>query len=246
MLIMNSPQFTTQNDDYTGDGIPPVPGWWQIEQTTDLANLCLCDGDVEPAIWNVFVRLYSIFQHAKSIPLTPTRLHDLTCFVIHRLLLSPPAVSETCTSILSDCVRCAIILYMLILQGPTYYTHISLLQNITARLALQLQKNAARPQPGVLDSWLVAIGLVASHGTSYHQLFRDKVRRLSKSLSFNTWEESFALMKSVLWLESPHIECIFQGYWDTALGDDCQLVTLNSTQIAASKTGSLGLTGACN
>ena len=238
MLIMGIPQFGTQDDEGFGDGISPIPEW-QIEQTTDLTDVPLAGIDVEPMVWNIFARLYNIFRRAKRIPLPPTRLHDLTCFVVHRLLPLPASPAES-GSIVSDCIRCAIILYMLILQGPTYYTHASLLHKITSRLRLNLS-DCAISAP--LNLWLVAIGLVASHGTSYYALFQAKVRSLSTSLGLETWEVSSVHIKRILWLDAPHIESIFQSHWDIALGHHCELVTLNSTQIAPYNSTNSGFVG---
>lgn len=232
---MGVPQFETQDDQGIGHGISPIHEW-QIDQTVDLARLPLSDVYVEPAVWNVFARLYNIFQRAERIPLLPTRLHDLTCFVVHRLLPLPTSPTETC----SDRIRCAIILYMLILQGPTYYTHASLLHKITTRLASQLSDGAILAP---LNVWLVAIGLVAAHGTPHYNLFQEKARCLSTSLGLETWETSSTHIKSILWLDAPHTESVFQSHWDIALGHHCPLVTFDAVQIAPFNSSSLGSIG---
>ncbi len=234
MLIIGTPQFDTQDDDGNGDGISPIPEWSAARSVDPTA---LSEEDVEPETWNLFARLYGIFHRANRTPLPLLRLHDLTCFVVHRLL-SPP-VSELPSSTLSDCIRCATILYMLILQGPIYYSHAAILYTTTARLLVQLQSRVPSKASGPLDLWLVAIGLVASHNTPSYGPFQSIVRSLSESLELQSWKEASPPAKSVLWLEAPHTEYVFQSHWDIALGHDCQLVTFGPAQIAPTKTKTL-------
>ena len=234
MLIIGVPQYETQNDDGSGDGISPIPEW---SVTRSIDPTALSEGDVAPDTWNVFTRLYGIFHRANRTPLPLLRLHDLTCFVVHRLL-SPPA-SELPSSTNSDSIRCATILYMLILQGPIYYSHAAIMYKTAARLLMQLQGRAPSQASGQLDSWLVAVGLVASHNTQSYEPFQDMVRSLSRVLGLQSWKEASSVVKSVLWLEAPHTEHVFQSHWDIALGHDCQLVTFGSAQIAPSNTSNL-------
>ncbi|ATY66024.1 Fungal transcriptional regulatory [Cordyceps militaris] len=214
MLIIGAPQFETQDEDGNGDGISPIPEW-SIPRFVEPS--ALSEADVEPETWNVFAHLYGIFHRANHTPLPLLRLHDLTSFVIHRLL-SPSSPSEPPPAPLrSDCVRCGTILYMLLLQGPIYYTHAAILRKTTARLVAQLP--AGGGASGALELWLVAVGLVASHDTpSYAAGQGPRI--------------------SVLWLEAPATEYVFQSHWDTALGHDCPLVTFGPVQIAPFVTSS--------
>ncbi|KAJ5553489.1 hypothetical protein N7494_002867 [Penicillium frequentans] len=89
MLIMGHPQFDTQDDVGLGDGIPCIPEW-QLDPTAlnDLSGFNNIDVDYD--VWNVFIRLRSVLERSQRMPFSPTQLHDLTCFVVHRLLLSTP------------------------------------------------------------------------------------------------------------------------------------------------------------
>ncbi|KAM0668146.1 hypothetical protein ACQRIU_001708 [Beauveria bassiana] len=229
MLIIGIPQFDTQDDQGNGDGVSPIPEW-SIPQTADPP--ALSEADLDPETWNVFSRLYGIFQRAKRAPLPLLRLHALTCFVVHRLLTptEPP-------SALSDCVRCAMVLYMLILQGPIYYPHAAIMHKTTAQLVTQLQDCARLRASSPLELWLVAIGLVASHGTPFNKVLQEEARVQSTFLGLHSWNDTSVLIKSVLWLEAPRMEMVFQSHWDMALGHDCPLVTFGSVQSAPFNDG---------
>ena len=171
MLIMGYPQFQTQDDWGTGDGIPPIPEW-QLDHVAhqDESGLDkMLDGNAE--VKNVFVRLRNIFQRAQTIPLEPTRLHDLTSFVIHRLLSTKPYSMDPPQPLLIECLRYAIILYMFILQGPTYYSH----EHMMIAMAIQLREQMQAfgdPEHQIDDAihiWLLAIGMVASTSTPEHE-----------------------------------------------------------------------------
>ncbi len=232
MIIMGYPQFETQCDDGTGDGLSAIPEW-RLEQNSSVEDLPEFDIDVTPGVRNVFIRLSFIFQRAKRTPLPPTRFHDLTCFVIHRLL-STPATTRRRESISSDCVRCAIILYMLLLQGPTYFTHASILSTVAARLVAELQQLETMPRVyGPVDLWLVAIGLTASHDTPYYELFRDKAKFLSGSLHLSSWREASVPIKTILWYDLPYNEHSFQNSWNLALGLECDAAISDPTSRGA-------------
>ncbi|KAM3522810.1 hypothetical protein MY4038_008450 [Beauveria bassiana] len=229
VITLATIEFDTQDDQGNGDGVSPIPEW-SIPQTADPP--ALSEADLDPETWNVFSRLYGIFQRAKRAPLPLLRLHALTCFVVHRLLTptEPP-------SALSDCVRCAMVLYMLILQGPIYYPHAAIMHKTTAQLVTQLQDCARLRAFSPLELWLVAIGLVASHGTPFNKVLQEEARVQSTFLGLHSWNDTSVLIKSVLWLEAPRMEMVFQSHWDMALGHDCPLVTFGSVQSAPFNDG---------
>ncbi|OAA62941.1 Fungal transcriptional regulatory protein [Cordyceps fumosorosea ARSEF 2679] len=235
MLITGVPQFDTQDDDGNGDGISPIPEWSATLSSEHLPT-ALSEADVAPETWNVFARLYGVFRRPHAPPLAPLRLHELTCFVVHRLL------SAESPSALSECVRCATILYMLILQGPIYYSHAAMQHRTAARLVAHLPASAAS---GPLRLWLVAVGLVAAHGAAspaVYEALREEVRALGAGSS---WAEVAADVKGVLWLESsaavaPHAERVFESHWDVALGRrGGQPAALGPAQIAPFEADSL-------
>lgn len=215
MLIMGHPQFETQDDFGIGDGIPPIPEW-RLELTDNCEGAYNIDAlEIDPAVQNVFVRLRNVIQRAQQIPFSTTQLHDLTCFVVHRLLLSSNT-SASQISPITECIRCAIILYMFIVQGPTYYSHAVISNTIVIRLAEHF-RYLAPPNRMIdsLDVWLVSIGMIASTGTAHHRVFVDRARNIASSLQLQSPYETLAHVKDVLWLENTHIEHLFQSHWDT-------------------------------
>ncbi|KAK0707318.1 hypothetical protein B0H67DRAFT_602680 [Lasiosphaeris hirsuta] len=197
MLIMCRPQFSTQDDVGIGDGIPPIPEW-QLDG--DPPGLYDTDSiDIDDRVKSVLTRLRRVFGRAQHTPLTSTRLHDLTCFVVHRLL------SAETPSPLTECVRHALILTMLTAQGPTYYSHGVMLDMILARF----KENMGRlgPTRGTVGVWLVATGAVASAGTAHHRWFMERERA-------GSWDDAFARIRSLLWAETLLSRDVFRAHWE--------------------------------
>ncbi|KAF7175007.1 hypothetical protein CNMCM7691_005475 [Aspergillus felis] len=220
LLVKGHPQFETQDDVGIGDGIPPIPEW-QLDITalpdciSELSSL-----HIDDSVWNVLIRLFSTFQRAQYTPFPPARLHDLTCFVIHRLLLSAPDMSSPQTSPVTECIRYAIILYMFTIQGPTYYSHAVILSMIVGRFMEHLTRLYSTPHvPGSLDLWLFSNGLVASSGTPLYQWFMERARALAAELQMSIWDDVLIRIKCILWLETARAEGIFQLHWDAILDD---------------------------
>lgn len=219
MLIMGFPQFETQDDMGIGDGIPPIPEWQLDAPALDQDILQGCGAFVDTQVENVFARLRNVFQRAQQVPLTPTKLHDLTCLVVHRLLSSSSTTIGTPPSPLSECIRCAIILYMLIIQGPTYYTHAAMSATIAGRLAMcHGQLESTLRVHGPLDVWCMAVGMVASAGTPSHGWFVEKARKVAEALRIQSWEGISDAVKRVLWLETTRGEDMFRAHWDVVWG----------------------------
>ncbi|KAM0273230.1 hypothetical protein ACHAQH_008366 [Verticillium albo-atrum] len=145
MLIMGHPQFDTQNDVGIGDGIPPIPEWQMESATLGDHLIDLSSYEIDDAVSNVINRLRNVFQKAQHAPFSTTRLHDLTCFVVHRLLLSKPDPSEASSSPLNECIRYATILYMFIIQGPTYYSHAVIMNEVIAGLIENYDRLGSSP-----------------------------------------------------------------------------------------------------
>ncbi|KAH6641342.1 hypothetical protein F5144DRAFT_563256 [Chaetomium tenue] len=212
MLIMGHPQFETQDDMGTGNGIPPTPEWQLslnaiLEAPSELTLL-----DIDEEVKEVFIRLRSVFQRAQQTPFTSTRLHDLAGFVIHRLLPSAQDMANE-TEPLTECVRYAIILYMFIMQGPTYFTHVVIFSHILGRFAGHLQRREQDTQDPI-DVWFLAVGMVASTGTPHYAWFRDTARAIAVPLQLGAWDDASIHIKSMLWLETRQGESIFRPHWD--------------------------------
>lgn len=236
MLIMGHPQFPTQDDLGIGEGIPPIPEW-QLDPTPSLQEIPgLSYLEIDSAVKNVFVRLRAAFTAASLAPFQPTRLHDLTCFVVHRLLLSAshsdsdsipdqtdlPSSPSPSPSPLTESIRYAIILYMLIIQGPTYYTHAVIANTLTDRFLENLTRLDSSSVPDSFLIWLIGIGMVASSGTHQYPWFVERAYHVSASIQSGSgsawWDHILGSLKSVLWLETPHSEDIFRPHWDAVLG----------------------------
>lgn len=223
MLIMGQPQFETQDDLGIGDGIPPIPEW-QFDSTIPEGELFDIENiQLDYSVKNVFSRLRNVFHRARTIPFPATQLHDLTCFVIHRLLLSAPASISLYHSSMTECIRYGIILYMFITQGPTYYSHAVILNTIVVRYMENLEN--LTPVPRVYDSldvWFVTIGMVASLGTTHQPWFMEKAEEIAASLQLSSFNDILVHLKAVLWLEKPQGEDVFRAHWDVALSTTVQ------------------------
>ncbi|KAJ5972388.1 uncharacterized protein N7479_002306 [Penicillium vulpinum] len=216
MLIMGHPQFQTQDDFGIGDGIPPIPEWQFDSHSLEDQLFDINTIEVDYDVKNVFTRLRSIFQRACNIPFPSTQLHDLTCFVIHRLLLSAPNTTIPSLSPMTESIRCGIILYMFIAQGPTYYSHAVILNTIVIRFMEHLEHLASAPRVyDSLDVWFAAVGMVASAGTAHHQWFVRRTGDIAAVLQLGNFSDILVHIKTVLWLEKPQSEDLFRSYWDT-------------------------------
>jgi hypothetical protein len=219
MLILGYPQFNTQDDLGTGLGIPPTPEW-QLDLATLYDEPSIIDGlDVDYDVANVFLRLRAVFQRAATIPLSTTRLHDLTCFVIHRLLPSKSDLGNSGHSPLTEAIRYAVILYMFIIHGPTYYSHAVILDAITTRFMNNFQQlDIILAGHESLAVWFTAIGLVASSDTAHYGWFQQRAGVVAASLGVEAWQDLFIHIRSVLWLEMTRGEYTFSPHWDAILG----------------------------
>ena len=219
MLIRGNPQFETQDDFGIGDGIPPIPEW-QLDSTVLHGNRSPINSiHVDSAVRNVFFRLRNVFQRAQRISLPATRLHDLTCFVVHRLLLSALDMANSQAPPSSECIRYAIILYMFTIQGPTYYSHVVILNTMVIRFMEQLKQLDSEPYVyDSLDVWFVAIGMVASIGTIHYPFFMERAQLIAASLQLKDWSQTLTRIESILWLKTLQGESIFRPHWDVILG----------------------------
>ncbi|KAK1829725.1 hypothetical protein QBC39DRAFT_122877 [Podospora conica] len=236
LLITGHPQFETQDDEGVGDGIPPIAGW-EIDSSAAAEGMGMAELDevaVDPGVANVFVRLRHVLKRAGRAPsrFPTTRLHDLTCFVVHRLLrlspsrargdASPPSPSPS-PSPISECLRYAMVLFMLIIQGPTYYSHAVLQDVIVARLRDQLEMAASEYRVyGPIDVWILAVAMVSSAGTAPYAQFAARGCEVAASLELRNGIDAIEVVKGVLWLPTVSCEGIFQSHWDAVLGGEAQ------------------------
>ncbi|KAH6626735.1 hypothetical protein B0J18DRAFT_396003 [Chaetomium sp. MPI-SDFR-AT-0129] len=213
MLIMGSPQFGTQDDTGTGPGIPPIPEWQLGSAAASEGLLEFGNLGIAPEIRNIFLRLRAVFKRAEQIPFTSTRLHDLTCFVIHRLL--PPASGTTNdSSPLTECVRYATILYMFIIHGPTYFTHAVIFSRILHQFIFFLGEEESLESYPRLRLWFFGIGLVAAAGTPHYPALAQTARATAAAMGLGEWDDVFTQIREVLWLQTPQSVATFRSHWD--------------------------------
>ncbi|KAL4744113.1 hypothetical protein BDV11DRAFT_210787 [Aspergillus similis] len=208
MLVMGQPQFSTQDDLGLGDGLPLVPEW-QMDLTSadnDSYFLSILDLLVDPEVRSSLSRLQHAFNKAQSLPFSSTQLHDLTCFVIHRLLLSAPDPASTPESPFTECIRYAMALYMFIIHGPTYYSHDVIMNTMSTPRFYES-----------VDVWILAIGLVASSNTEQYGWFVERAQDVAPSLKLRDWADTLMHIKSILWLETWQGEDAFRFHWDALL-----------------------------
>lgn len=215
MLVTRKPQFDTQDDVGIGDGIPPIPEWQYDYVPFDTQYCGIENGQVNPNILNVLARLRAIFQRAHCAPISPTRLHDLACFVIHRLLKID---SENPTLALTECLRYAIALYMFILQGTTYFSHAVILNELSTRLVEYFQiLETDLGEACSFHIWVCSIGMVASVGTESYMLYTNKAAVYANYLNIESWYDVCGHMANVLWLETPDTIESFRSHWDSVI-----------------------------
>jgi hypothetical protein len=215
VLITGNPQFETQDDFGSGRGISSIPQWYLDPHIyrPDSSNLEPLMTDEN--ICNVFNRLRSIFEKARVAPLSTTELHDLTCFVIHRLLPSPSDLMATVVSPLTECIRYGIVLYMLVIHGTTYYPHTFILDRILRRFETQLTILDTQPQAhNSLSVWLLTIAMAASVGTNHYHWLSGRAKVIAASLHISGWYEVNIQVNNVLWLDTPQHEQLFRCHWD--------------------------------
>lgn len=217
MLIKRHPQFETQDDFGTGSGIPPIPEW-QPDPAAQVDDVWYLGQDYcDPITKNVFKRLDHVFRQANRTSLLPTRLHDLASFVIHRLLAFTADAHASSPAPYSECIRYALVAYMFILQGPTYYSHAVILQDVITRYIISLEQLESEMRVyNELDLWLHAVGLVASAGTADYSWFAGRTMIITSSMAFNECEDLITRVKNVLWLNIPNGETMFRHHWDEA------------------------------
>lgn len=214
MVVTGAPQFETQDDSGFGNGIAPIPRWQVASilssQDQDLGL------DVDPVIGQILIRLRTVFHQPQ--PLTNMELHDLACFVMHRLLLLPPlSPTDTQRSAISESLRDALALYILTIHGATYYSHVDLSLAITMRLRNHLEILAGTEYPyDSLRLWILSVGLIASAGTSQRQWFITQTCIAVETLNLCTWDEVLTRLEVILWIQSPQTE-LFRQKWEDIL-----------------------------
>jgi multisubunit Na+/H+ antiporter MnhF subunit len=133
-------------------------------------------------------------------------------------LLLKPSTVNTKSSLMTECIRYTIVLYMFLVQGPTYYSHAVIMDMIITRLKGHLgQLESTDRVYDSVDVWILAIGMVASTGTPNYSWFMDRARSLSASLLLENCEDVLLHIKRVLWLDITQGENAFRPHWESIL-----------------------------
>lgn len=184
-------------------------------QEENLNNLA-----IDPAVRSILSRLRNIFHQPQLSCLTTTELHDLTCFVVHKLLLlSPPSLAHPIQSAASECLRYALVLYMLAIHGTTYYSQHHLVNTILLQLkghyVALVQDNYTH---GSLKIWTSSIATMATINPSDRQWFMDQARAAAISLGLHTWEDVLPHLDNILWVRTQH-EAGFRKSWEEIISE---------------------------
>lgn len=225
MLILGRPQFPVQDDGGVGDGIPPISEWLSCSTALEGNTIPEISWVIDDEIVRTsLVRLRYIFNRAEGEPFSGTKLHDLTLFVTHRLLLSDPDTQDSISSPVTECIRYALILYMFIIQGPTYYSHDVILSSIVTQFIGHLERLESTPHVyDALDIWLLIIGIVGSAGTTNYHSFTEKIRGVCAYLHLTDFHDVLTYLKSICWLGGSQGEDILRPHWNSILVDNSSL-----------------------
>ncbi|KAH9222402.1 hypothetical protein DL95DRAFT_173440 [Leptodontidium sp. 2 PMI_412] len=215
MLVTGSPQFEVQDDYGNGDGIAPIDQWQSALafETHNPDHLGSSGSGLDHSIETILARLRSIFNLTQDLEtrkdLNTNDLHDLTCFVLHKLLL-PSHIQLTA---ISECVRYALAIYMFVIHGPTYYSHAAILHQITLVLQNRLQELEQSQDMDVsLFLWCLSVGLSASTGTEEHDWFFNRAATSTHSLGIETHDSVEFYLRNIFTLDV-RSETMFRGAW---------------------------------
>ncbi|KAF7555152.1 hypothetical protein G7Z17_g2349 [Cylindrodendrum hubeiense] len=215
MLVTGTPQFQTQDDFGFGTGISPILQWHLASTPPEKP---FDDPNIDPSIIDISTRLRNIFHQPHLSRLTNTELHDLTCFVVHKLLLLPPLSPDVSKgSAISECLRYSMALYMLSIHGTTYYSHMALAGAMVFQLKSHLTVLAETDYIyGPLGIWVLSIGMAATVGTRDYQSFKEHASTAAVTLGLRRWEDILSCLESILWMRTQQDELFRQG-WEEIL-----------------------------
>ncbi|KAF2029468.1 hypothetical protein EK21DRAFT_67601 [Setomelanomma holmii] len=220
MIVQQAPQFMTQDDSLGREGIAPPPKWHEAIPAIDAEIVDTLD--LNPPIDDILGRLRFLFRQPGGFDLTTTDFHDLTCFVLHRLLDNTIDFTKDGSSLMSlqsEMTRYAIVLYLLLLHGPTYFSHARLQYTTSLKLKSLLEQWMLWPSFSTfpVTSWLLTIGLAASESTPEYRWFSTRAQDLSAQCRIFTWEEILLQLQSILWFDSLATDQLFRSHWEGIL-----------------------------
>ncbi|EWZ86251.1 hypothetical protein FOCG_13178 [Fusarium oxysporum f. sp. radicis-lycopersici 26381] len=215
LLVTGSPQYAIQDDLGIGDGVGPTLQWLLASSFLEIQDPVVDTLHLDRDIADILTRLRGIFHQPNALSLLGTELHDLTCFVVHKLLLIPPLTDSP----QSECLRCAMTLYMLIIHGTTYYTHTELANSIIQRLKSQLQPLAGKTGNvflGSLQIWVLSVTIVSATDPTDIQWLIYAAKIAANAMSLQSWDDVVVHLQNILWLETERAD-VFRQQWEAIL-----------------------------
>ena len=212
MLVTGSPQFDVQDDFCNGDGIAPIDQWLsalKTEHNPDLRGLA--NLDVDSSLKDILIRLRFILNPpiSSGANLSTNDLHDLTCYVLHKLLL--PFAAELRSE--SECLRYALAIYMFVIHGPTYYSHLAILHQIVLKLRGHIRPAmTSNNMDSSLLIWCFSIGMSASIGTEAQDWFIANAAPLTSSQGLENLDSVELYLQSILPLDA-RSKAMFHAAW---------------------------------
>ncbi|KAG0651509.1 hypothetical protein D0Z07_1534 [Hyphodiscus hymeniophilus] len=218
LLVTCLPQFEAQDDSGAGDGVSTIQEWQlELPLDQDASFLDLSGLGIDPVVERTLTRLRCIFgERSSKHPglMSTTDFHDLTCFILHRLLnLHPPTSVDPFSANTSECLRFGITIHMLTAHGPTYYSHANFLRSLLLQFKHHLEHLDLLDAPDSFMLWSFSIAAVAAIGMNELHWFREQLSALFARLNLRYWEDFKTHLKKVLWLEA-RSEIWFQQLWE--------------------------------
>ncbi|KAH9866761.1 hypothetical protein J1614_008454 [Plenodomus biglobosus] len=225
LILTHRPQFTTQDDFGTGVGIAPISPWTEVARTSKVCQTSPFDDlDLDPTTSKTLWLLRELLHNSEPSVTSTTNFHDMTCFVLHRMLGQPSVIgseNDPANPPMNECVRKSIALYMLMIHGPTYFSHAdlqkALVQDLRTRLGYLLSSLLLSHSSVAL--WLLSVGIIASKDRDDLQWFRDRAKGVVLTLNLFTWEMILVRIRTVLWFSSWQIETLVRDHWTAILGN---------------------------
>ena len=223
MILTQTPQFDVQDDLRLGDGIAAIPQWFHLQTVSRDEIPCgFLNLELDPSISDVFLRLRHLFRVSHEHNLSTTDLHDLTCYILHKLLAWSPDESQPGHANLiatSQSIRCAVALYMLIIHGPTYFSHAHLQSSLVAELRRSIRSLLPMfaIENGPLALWVLIVGMAASQDALTSGWFTAKATTVARGLELRTWDDILQCMEGVVWYKTQRGEEHFRQQWEEAL-----------------------------
>ncbi|KAF5680077.1 hypothetical protein FHETE_621 [Fusarium heterosporum] len=212
LLVTGFPQYPVQDDIAIGDGVAPTLQWLLAAAFVEVQDPVVEALQLEPSIADILARLRGIFHQPNASSFLRDELHDLTCFVVHKLLLVPPLTNSP----QSECLRCAMALYMLIIHGTTYYTHTELANSIIQRLKSQLQPLAGKTGGLMFDSlqiWVLSVTITSASDPTDIQWLTYAAKIAANAMGLQSWDDVIFYLRNILWLETERANTI-RHQWD--------------------------------